>query len=338
MTEENKRMYDSLKLMNDDYLIQLTVLNHGYTDDYISLAKNILVERKIEIDYNDINFYVDTFANSNEIGWQKEIKNMFSELIANGWNLKIPVKSKEKYGNFICDIETKNIKLQSIVDKYTKIINRLCSNCGSNENVFNDQTEYWIENICEKCWINKIENRYTVSDISENGFKYFLLISNNKFEPKYFEWSQVKSIVLTIPDYGTDHELEINFSTENLYLNNRTDINFFKLLKFIPKEKISSINYDYIQNLFLNLKSCTICGKIAVHNGTCLVCKNSLNKILSNSRNVSWKRFNNIERIIKNEQESFQDIIKYSIVSRYRFQNDISFDKDLNFIDFVNRN
>lgn len=337
MREEVKKVYDSLKVFDDDYLIKLTTIQKfNYTNVYIETAKIVLKNRKIEIDFDNIDFFIELFVNSYNLGWQKELRNMFSELIINGWNLNIPIKSKEKYGNFVCDIETSNISLKEIINKYIKIIDSLCSKCGSDKNVFSDQTTYWIENICDKCWINKIENRYTISEISKEGFKYFLLI-NDKLEPKYFEWNQVKNINLTIPKYGSKHELEINIDFENLYLDSKIDINFFNLLKFIPKEKISPKNYDYISNLFINLKSCPICGKIAVHNGICLVCQNSLNEIL-NSRILNWKRFNNIEKIIEDEQNNFQNSIKHYINTRYRFENDISFDNDLSFKNMVSRN
>ena len=334
MTNEVKQYYDELINCDDDYLIQLTtILKFDYNTIYIETAKNILKERKIEVDFNDRDFFVELFIKTNYEGWQNELRNMFSELILNGWELNIPIKSKEKYGNFICNIETNNIKLKSTVEKYKKIINSLCSRCGSQENVFNDQTDYWIENICESCWTNKMKNQHTISEITESGFKYGILINDFKFELKYFEWNQVKNININIPEYGNNFELEINFDSENLYLQAKTDVNFFRLLKYIPKEKLTSTDYDFIDNLFLNLTDCKICGKISVYESSCLVCNENLEEILKNQRNQSWKRYNNIEEIIKKEQENFQYNTKHIITIKYRFQNDISFEKYLDFVD-----
>lgn len=338
MTNEVKQYYDGLINCDDDYLIQLTtILKFDYNDIYVETAKNILKERKIEIDFNDRDFFVELFVKTNYEGWQNELRNMFFELISNGWNLNIPIKSKEKYGNFICKLDTTNIKLQNIVDKYTEIIDNLCSRCGSKENVFNDQTDYWIENICESCWTNKMINEHTISQISENGFKYGKLISDFKFELKYFEWNQIKNININIPEYGNNYELEMNFDFENLYFQAQTDVNFFKLLKHIPKENLNDKDYNFIKNLFLNLKDCKMCGLISVYQSNCLVCNNNLEEILKNPRNQSWKRYNNIEEIIKKEQEDFQYNTKHIITIKYRLQNDISFEKYLDFEDFTNK-
>ena len=99
------------------------------------------------------------------------------------------------------------------------------------------------------------------------------------------------------------------------------------------KEKLTSTDYDFIDNLFLNLTDCKICGKISVYESSCLVCNENLEEILKNQRNQSWKRYNNIEEIIKKEQENFQYNTKHIITIKYRFQNDISFEKYLDFVD-----
>lgn len=335
MTNEEKQYYDGLINCDDEYLIQLTtILKFDYNDIYIETAKKILKERKIVIDFNDRDFFVELFVKTNYEGWQNELRNMFSELISNGWNLNIPIKSKEKYGNFICKLDTTNIKLQNIVDKYIEIIDNLCSRCGSKENVFNDQTDYWIENICESCWINKMKSQHTISEISENGFKYCVLVSDFNYISKYFEWNQINNVNITIPEYGNDYELEMNIDSENLYFN-RTDINFFKLLKHIPKEKLNSDDYNFIKNLFANLEDCKICGKISVFESNCLNCNNCLNKILKNSRNQSWKLYNSIEEIIKKEQEEFQYDTKHRLAIRYLYHNDISFEEYPLFVDLT---
>ena len=182
-----------------------------------------------------------------------------------------------------------------------------------------------------------MKNQHTISEITESGFKYGILINDFKFELKYFEWNQVKNININIPEYGNNFELEINFDSENLYLQAKTDVNFFRLLKYIPKEKLTSTDYDFIHNLFLNLTDCKICGKISVYESSCLVCNENLEEILKNPRNQSWKRYNNIEEIIKTEQENFQYNTKHIITIKYRFQNDISFEKYLDFVDFKNK-
>lgn len=336
MTNVEKQYYDSLINCENDYLIQLTtILKYSYEKIYIETAKNILKDRKIEIDYNDRNFFIDLFIKTNCKGWQNELRNMFSDLISNGWNLSIPLKSKEKYGYFICDIETNDINLLNTVKKYKEIIDNLCSRCGSQENVFNDHTDFWIENICENCWKNKMINEHTISDISKDGFKYCEFINDFTFEQKYFEWKQIKTISLTIPEYGTNFELEINFEAQNLFFEACTDINFYKLLKHIPKEKLNVEDYNFIINLFLNLKDCKICGKTSVYQSKCLVCNKSLEGILKNQRNQSWKRYNNIEGIIKKEQEDFQFDTEHTITFKYRFQNEISFEKYLDFRDLT---
>ena len=66
-----------------------------------------------------------------------------------------------------------------------------------------------------------------------------IYINDFTFEQKYFEWKQIKTISLTIPEYGTNFELEINFEAQNLFFEACTDINFYKLLKHIPKEKLN---------------------------------------------------------------------------------------------------
>jgi hypothetical protein len=336
MTEGDQRAYDSLNLMDEKYLINLSILKFGYTNDYVNIARKVLSDRNINIDYNNINFYVETFVNSYPFGWQKELKNMFSELIKNGWNLRIEIYSKEKYGYFICDIKSDNEILNNIVKNYVEVIDNLCSHCGSSTDVFNDQTEYWIENICAKCWITKIENRYVISKISENGFQYFKFIQPNNFKPAYFSWKDMSNFELYLPnEYSSNYGFEAEFNSEYTQLESNRDLNFFKLLKSIPKEKLSKIDGEKIELFFSNLKPCKICGKISVHNNYCLSCYNNLDKILSKKEYIYLKNFNNIENVIYEIQKRFQESFSYSIIRKYRFENDISFEMDKNFINLV---
>lgn len=320
----------------DDYLIEMTTIyRFDYDPTFIETAKNILKERKVEINFDDKDFFVSLFIKRYAEGWQNCLKNMFSELIINGWDVNTPIKSKEKYGDFICSIETSNIKLQEIVKTHTKIINKLCAICGGNENVFNDQTEFLIENLCEECWIRKMESRYTVSDISENGFSYFILNNNYTIEPRYFLWSQIKNVKLMIPEASSYSELEMDVDSKTLRFEERRDINFYKLLKQIPAKLLSKKQFRIIRSLFANLTDCKICGRVSVYQERCLVCGASILSILEYEPTKIWKKFNNIDEIIRNEQSSFKKSIGQHVTIKYRLLNDTSFETYTNFRDLT---
>ena len=95
-------------------------------------------------------------------------------------------------------------------------------------------------------------------------------------------------------------------------------------------------NYLYLNHKFGYLVS--INDKDGNYDETILeTIGDDLEEILKNPRNQSWKRYNNIEEIIKTEQENFQYNTKHTITIKYRFQNDISFEKYLDFVDFKNK-
>jgi hypothetical protein len=329
--------YEILIEYTDDSLIKMTTIyRFNYNPTFIETAKSILKERNIEINFNDKDFFVNLFIKGYADGWQNSLKNMFSELILNGWDVNTPIKSKEKYGDFICSIETTNIKLQEIVEKYTEIINRLCSICGGSENVFNDQTEFWIENLCEKCWIRKIENRYTVNDISENGFSYFILNSNYDVEPRYFSWSRIKNVKLKIPEASSFiYELEMDVDSQTLTFEAGRDINFYKLLEQIPIKLLSKKQFRIIRSLFANLTDCKICGRVSVYQDECLVCHANILSIMEIESAKIWKKFNNIDNLIRDKQLLFRKSIGHNVILKYRLLNDISFTAYSNFRDLT---
>jgi len=81
-------------------------------------------------------------------------------------------------------------------------------------------------------------------------------------------WNDISSIRL-----APKKELSIKFhSGKKIFISDKY-VNWFQLLKQIPKSKLYNNEIlDYLAEVHARVKNCKICGRIAVENSTCLSC------------------------------------------------------------------
>ncbi|KAB8153468.1 hypothetical protein EZY14_009550 [Kordia sp. TARA_039_SRF] len=285
--------------------------------------------------------YVTSVIKDFDVVYQNTLKEMFDELIENGWTTDVKIYCKEKYGVFICEINS-NQKLQNIADTYVGIINSICPNCGEKEKpLFEDDTSSeWIDYTCFDCWSVRTEKYFTISNISKSGFNC-LQINDNVTERKDFNWSKdVKRIKLTNKssayfDKEIDVELEIELLNNKFLFFNKSYIHFYKLLKNVPRIYfIEEDDVSCVEYIFSNISDCPICKKIALYKNKCLVCHTNLELLLKwpSTRHDSWKWYNKVDEIIVNKRETFSKLIDNDLILKYRLHRDESFEKSSAFI------
>ena len=284
--------------------------------------------------------YIKSFIKAFDLVYHDALRDMFNDLIKNGWTTNIEIYGKEKYGLFFCEIST-NKKLQDIADKHIRIINSICPDCGKGcESLFEDDTsKKWISYTCFNCWKLRIEKYFTISNISNSGFNYSIT-NNNLTERKDINWfKDVKSVKLNNKSSlylykEIDFELEIELLNNKSIFFDNSYINFYQLLKNIPS--LYFIEHDdlkCVDYLLSNLSDCPICQKISLIKNQCLVCNTKLEPLLKwpNESYDSWKYYNKIDEIIFNKRDEFCKHIQKNLILKYRFHKDKSFEESIKF-------
>lgn len=106
-----------------------------------------------------------------------------------------------------------------------------------------------------------------ISNINEMGFKFSTHKNGN--QDKYYQWKYIRKISLK-----NDHDLNIEFENEAAITLKKEFIGYNELLKKIPTEKLSNPAIKaYQKSRFENLKTCKICGFIALKNKECMFCR-----------------------------------------------------------------
>jgi len=176
---------------------------------------------------------------------------------------------------------------------------------------------------------NQIEE---VKDVNNLGFTI-----NYKEDLIFYNWQNVTSIKLkshfaekrTIKTIG----LSFRFSDSKKKLNiNNHFTNFYYLLRNIPNG-YDLMDYNFVESLFKNLKTCSFCGLVSYYNGRCLNCICSLDFWTEEQK----EDYPTIEDYIKEEQlELFATYSRSEIFNEFKMIS-LSFEQDKNWKPLVSK-
>lgn len=100
------------------------------------------------------------------------------------------------------------------------------------------------------------------------------------------------------------------------------NLNFLELIINIPSSIIKHSELQKRNDFLNNLKDCHFCGKKALLAESCLLCKESLDRLLSSRINKYLKYYNNIAKIIDQHKRKTEDFIEYSNDLNFFYHND----------------
>ena len=192
-----------------------------------------------------------------------------------------------------------------------------------------------LRNLTFGSGIGKI--RY-IEKVNDLGFRIRTLNFNRKKkfnDSIFYNWIDVKSVKLSVNFADeTIGKMSLSFGFSDGKRKIKVDNsfrNFYYLLRNIPKG-YDTMDYDFVENLFKDLKTCSFCGLIAYHNGECLDCYRT-----SNLSEKYLKKHPNIEEIIKKEQlELFSTPEKDEIFNDFKIKS-LSFKQDENWKPLVTK-
>jgi len=181
--------------------------------------------------------------------------------------------------------------------------------------------------------VNKILNngRRSVEEVNNFGFKI-----NIKNSDVFYDWQNVKSVKLKVSFLEKNiKKISLLFKFNNgkpkIEIDNRFR-NFYYLLKNLPKE-YKSIDNNFIENLFKNLKTCPFCGLVSYYNDRCLDCICSLDFWTEEQK----EDYPTIEDYIKEEQlEIFATNDKNEKFNDFKIKN-LAFQQDENWKPLVSK-
>ncbi|UEQ75263.1 hypothetical protein [Chryseobacterium arthrosphaerae] len=312
--------------LSDTDLVDIIIVEHYRNEeDYQQALLNELKNRNIDINrFNDDNSYIQSFINGFPGGWNIEIKSMFDELQATDWNQSMYIQAKEKYGEFHFsggNLSDEHIK---IIKAHEEIINATCSRCGGKEYV-SSNNGHWIEILCRKCAQSDLASE-GIYNISEQGFTYPGIDGPDKdllwkdISNVQFDFSEEQQSVT----FDTDRVVKRYYGIEESFLSFYLfqNLNFIKFLITIPDHLLSSSEIEKRARFTGALKKCHFCDKKAVYSGTCRLCSESLDDLLSNYRNNYMRYYNNIENIIADGRQSVQFHIEHHNELNFFYNND----------------
>lgn len=273
------------------------------------------------------------------------VEQFFDELKKLGVNYDIGIYANEHIHDFEFrfddikeKIKNKELlkKIYRLTEKYEKIINNTCTNCG----VKMEFGDY----LCEKCYFEHCKS-YSYNEISQLGFSSMENLNyDNKSSRTFFKWDEFSEASFEEEIYNSSHNdyselLELRFkkvkNTKNEldypYKQNYIHIyiwheGFFELLKNVPDflfTNISNSKNDRLKrdNFFNTLNDCRICGYQAINqDGKCLVCKMYGNKEVLHERYE--KKYANIEEWYKDGQLEYYLDYKHNKYKYPRRENE----------------
>ncbi|MCD0455805.1 hypothetical protein LPB85_10210 [Chryseobacterium sp. LC2016-27] len=301
----------------------------SYQKEYISGAIDELKKRNYDFSRMTQNLYIEYVVKDFPTGWRKTLRKMFEELSANGWTNDVPLNYKYSWGEFVIKgfRAEANSKCLDIYRKYKEIFHLTCNNCSSIKKVEHFNDEY----LCQKCIISNLQKN-RITKINAVGFRYY---ETSLKKLMNVNWQEIKKIEIE----GGEGEYWLNLSkikdedifidgyvfdpTQYLPFNSYNTLNFFKVLKKIPSQYLSS-EQNEVRNRILNLQKCLVCTRRSVLDDKCIICRSNNSSILFPS-NSQLKRFKTIDGIIKNKKERFRYYLSYFTEVRYRYKTDSSF-------------
>ncbi|AXG70952.1 hypothetical protein KORDIASMS9_03207 [Kordia sp. SMS9] len=117
--------------------------------------------------------------------------------------------------------------------------------------------------LMRKFLFKKLSNAITDIELTKSGF-----VINEPFgaKPKELEWNDVKSI-----RFSNNDKVLIVKTAENEIALNDDQIGWFEFIQNIP-ESFKQFDFKKVNFIIDSLKSCEVCGIVAVRNNICKVC------------------------------------------------------------------
>ncbi|MFC3161205.1 hypothetical protein SAMN05443633_101277 [Chryseobacterium arachidis] len=309
-----------------DFLAYLFFMDKThYSGDSYSQMKMELADRDFNFDNFNQELYIRLVIKDVFAGWEKQVRKMFSELIANGWTFTQTLDYKYSWGRltfrgFHTEV---NPKFHEILEKYIIIFESTCGVCGNRRNV-ESYGDYYF---CKKCYLKYLK-KFRISNIDKKGFLYF------DEKKHYIFWSDINNIEwennnydafrITLNKLSSEEQMIKEYDeTDHIFFSNE-NFNFFKLLRKIPAQLLTEIQKEEISEICNSLEKCIICGRKSVIKDRCQICGNLKNTFEYLTEN-SLRRFGSRQEMIEHKKKSFKQSLKNITMFRYRYKTDMSF-------------
>jgi hypothetical protein len=185
-------------------------------------------------------------------GWHDLIKSFLSELFDTGWSKSDQVFGKEKFGGLRISIgNNPNELILNISRKYELMSKSVCKLCGSlgSHRVIN----FWEQTLCTDHFLKN----YPVINIKNINLNKVFRVN---FEQDY---ERINLYTRGLLNLGEEKSYAVFHSRQ---------INYYILLKVIPKVKFEDRDRLYIERFFSGLSNCEVCGFKGVFLDSCKYC------------------------------------------------------------------
>lgn len=326
---------------SNELLIYEFIFPEKYSAENLINVTNELKRRGIDSEKFDDSTYIDCVVSEFPIGWENTLKEMFQELKENGWNSENKLNYNFSFSSITIEgLENNDNQIsKKIIDKYKHKLHNTCCNCSSEKNIEPFEDEF----LCQGCILDIIIKR-EITEISDDGFKFYNFPTYSNETGKYdvIKWKDIKQISITInPNINNHINIELNKQSqeeenniaENLMqsiiikhfsFSSNFNINFFELLKKIPKYKLTKEQSIDIDNILNNKTQCIICEKNTMLYDNCLLCGANL-QVLKNPSKSTLERFGTNEIRIQHKKKEFLEWKDKNFFLRYRYENDKSY-------------
>ena len=135
---------------------------------------------------------------------------------------------------------------------------------------------FWVSELVEKHDIVLVpKDVFEQKEIEEMNSKGFSFVREGELEK--ILWKQIVEVDILDNEQThinpTRRSLKFKLEKNRTFLLEHDFTNWFQLIQLIPKYcKVSLSFKKYTEDLFSNLTTCEICGRIAVYNEECLSC------------------------------------------------------------------
>ena len=151
--------------------------------------------------------------------------------------------------------------------------------------------------LMRKFLFKKLSNAVTDIELTKSGF-----VINEPFgaKPKELEWNDVKSI-----RFSNNDKVLIVKTAENEIALNDDQIGWFEFIQNIP-ESFKQFDFKKVNFIIDSLKSCEVCGIVAVRNNICKVCDSEPWNQNSGKSKIDYlkeKQLEHFEYELKNKTE-----------------------------------
>lgn len=230
-------------------------------------------ERKLE--YKQIRLFLEknllNFSYIGGLGWYKIVVQMLVKIYQVDKDAVIK-RGTASLGEFDCctfpsNNQDLNKKVNLIIDKFSSIAYQSCEICGK-EGKPRDVGD-WNQSEQILCFDHYLSEMYRPLELEGN----FIKSKDEKYDIRKF-----KSLEVVNPKIDTNPFQELRIYTmdmgkEILYCTFRySDINYYYILKSLPKSCLTTEQSNHIDNFFKSLEVCEICGYHGLYEEKCLCC------------------------------------------------------------------